>query len=93
MDTAGTIVVFVIIWWMVLFISLPFGVRRQESPEPGMDHGAPERPRMLLKAGVATIVSVLITTAIWFSADAGWLPLKEWLRPPAPLDTRQFEPS
>ncbi len=54
-------VAFIIIWWLVLFTVLPWGVQRNQAPAPGEDHGAPVRHRMWLKMGITT----LITLAIW----------------------------
>lgn len=79
MDAAQTIVFFVIAWWMVFFISLPFGIDRDQNPEPGMDPGAPERPRIGLKAAVTTGVTTLLTLAIYWAGEWGWLPLRDWL--------------
>ncbi len=55
------IVVFVIIWWTALFAVLPIGTR----PMPQADvssgwRGAPERPRLLMKVIVTTIVSIVL---------------------------------
>jgi predicted secreted protein len=79
MSIAGLIVMFIITWWLVLFTTLPFGVRRDENPEPGNDAGAPVRARMLTKALVTTAIAATITAAVYFSAEAGLLPLREWL--------------
>jgi predicted secreted protein len=81
MSTGGLIVFFVITWWLVLFTTLPFGVLRDENPEPGNDAGAPLQARMLAKALVTTAIAVTITAVVYFSAEAGWLPLREWLSP------------
>ena len=40
MNPVSAVVVFIVIWWLVLFMVLPFGVRRTESPEMGHDPGA-----------------------------------------------------
>jgi predicted secreted protein len=59
------IVVFVIIWWLVFFMILPIGVRSPEEAgvevEPGHAPSAPVRPRIGLKAGATTLISV----ALW----------------------------
>jgi len=81
MNTAEVVVVFLILWWLVFFMTLPFGIQRLENPEPGHEIGAPERPRLLLKAAITTLVSGLLTVVIYFAADAGWLPIYEWLGP------------
>ena len=63
--TSG-IILFVLIWWMVFFAALPFGVRRAGGEEQGHDAGAPVRPRLWLKAGVTTAISAaLFGVAFW----------------------------
>ena len=42
-------VIFVIVWWLVLFMVLPFGASPPDEVEPGMAPSAPARPRMGLK--------------------------------------------
>lgn len=51
------------IWWIVLFVTLPFGVRsQQEEGETiaGTDPGAPVAPRLLQKAIWTTLLSVVV---------------------------------
>jgi predicted secreted protein len=54
------IVAYVVIWWVVIFAVLPFGVRPTEEGDPGYAAGAPANPRLWLKAGVTTLVATLI---------------------------------
>ena len=49
-------VVYFLIWWTILFAVLPWGVRREENPEPGHDPGAPARPMLWKKVGATTVV-------------------------------------
>ena len=65
MDVASGIVVYVLLWWWVFFMSLPFGVRQVESVEAGHEPGAPEKPHLWKKALAAT----LIAGAFWFAVD------------------------
>lgn len=51
---------FLIIWWLVLFTVLPWGVRRQESDDVGHDPGAPANPMLLKKALITTAIALLI---------------------------------
>ena len=81
MSIAQVAVFFLITWWMVLFVTLPFGIRRLEDPELGQERGAPEKPRMWIKAAVTTVAAVAITGAVYVAVESGWLPLREWLRP------------
>ena len=60
---ALAVAVFLTIWFTVLFAVLPIGVRSQaESGEivPGTEPGAPVAPRLLMKAGLTTLVSVAV---------------------------------
>ncbi len=74
-------VIFLIMWWLVLFTTLPFGVKRQENPEPGTEVGAPENPRLWTKALVTTVITAVLTGSIYVAAESGLLPLREWLSP------------
>ena len=61
MSWFGALVVFTVVWWLVFFVTLPFGVRRIENPEQGHDAGAPEKPRLLIKAGITTAIAGAVT--------------------------------
>lgn len=57
-------VVYVILWWLVFFMTLPFGIRapREVGEEPGPGHveSAPVRPRMWFKAGITTVIAAVL---------------------------------
>lgn len=65
--------VFVVIWWLVLFITLPFGVRRPEEHElePGQEPGAPVKPMMWRKAAISTVITVILWVIFYFIDDMG----------------------
>ena len=52
--------IFLLIWFVVLFAVLPWGVRQQNNPEPGHDPGAPVQPMLWRKAMWTTVISLLI---------------------------------
>ena len=63
MPVTTAIATFFLIWWVVLFAVLPWGVRsQQEGGEivPGTDPGAPAIPRLLRKLVWTTGVSAVI---------------------------------
>jgi predicted secreted protein len=60
MSWATGVMVYLVIWWTILFAVLPLGVRRVENPGPGQDPGAPERPQLLRKAMITSIVAALL---------------------------------
>ena len=76
MDPFGIVVVFVIAWWITFFVTLPFGIEPPEALEPGHAPGAPRRPRLWIKAAVATVAGGVITGAIAGAVAAGWLSLE-----------------
>lgn len=60
MSWATGIMVYLVIWWTVLFCVLPLGVRRVEKPGKGQEHGAPEKPDLVRKAIITTIVAAVV---------------------------------
>lgn len=52
--------IFLLIWFVVLFAVLPWGVRQPSEPEPGHDPGAPMNPQLGRKAIITTVISVLL---------------------------------
>jgi len=65
MTWVNAIVVFICVWWVVLFMVLPWGVRPLEDPEPGQERGAPEKPMLWRKALVTTLISMVVWLAIY----------------------------
>ena len=77
MGWVGTGITFIISWWMVFFMVLPWGVRRQDDPEPGHEAGAPENPLLWLKVAVTTGIAVVITALSWVAVDLGWISIRD----------------
>jgi predicted secreted protein len=72
--------IYFVIWWVVLFLTLPFGVRSQhEDGEgagqavPGTDPGAPVATRMGRKLIWTTVISAMIFAAAMLAYNAGLL--------------------
>ena len=61
--------IYFVIWWLVLFVTLPFGVRSQHEDgdaAPGTDPGAPVLARMKSKLIWTTIISaVIFAISLW----------------------------
>jgi predicted secreted protein len=68
---ATGILVFVVLWWLVLFAVLPWGVRTAMPDRTGNDPGAPERPRLALKCAVTTAVTGLLWLALNWIINSG----------------------
>ena len=70
------ILVYIIVWWLVLFTVLPWGVRPPVEPKPGHATSAPERPRMWLKAGVTSLIAAAIWAFIYLALENRWITLE-----------------
>jgi predicted secreted protein len=57
--------IYFIIWWMTLFLVLPFGVRRDNQIEEGNDPGAPAMSRMWVKVAVNTGVALVVWAIVY----------------------------
>lgn len=69
MSIVSGMAIYFIIWWVVLFTILPFGVRSQHEGDDtvlGTDHGAPIRSRLPGKALVTTLVSLVLFAAFYY---------------------------
>lgn len=77
MDVVGYVAVYFVIWWIVLFAVLPFGIRSQhETGEvvQGTEPGAPVRPRLLRKFVITSLIAALvwgIVVVIWTFGEGG----------------------
>jgi predicted secreted protein len=58
--------IYLIIWWITLFIVLPFGVERQTDNIEGQDTGAPQKPRILLKMAINSVLAFVIWLGVYF---------------------------
>ena len=70
------IFVYFLIWWVVLFAVLPWGVHVPDNPEPGHAASAPSNPRMGLKVIATTVVSAIVWVAVWYLLSSGWISLR-----------------
>ena len=71
MDIVSGIVVYILLWWWVLFMVLPFGAKAPEQVDIGHASSAPERPRMMLKLAVTTIVSAGLFVIVYLIISSG----------------------
>jgi predicted secreted protein len=76
MNWFSAAVVFVIVWWLVLFMVLPFGAAPPDEVEPGMANSAPARPRLALKFLVTTLLALALTALILWFIESGLVQLR-----------------
>jgi predicted secreted protein len=70
MGWATGVMVYLVIWWTILFAVLPLGVRRVENPGKGEEPGAPEKPQLLRKAVITSIVAAVLWIGFYFLHQA-----------------------
>ena len=70
MSWATGVMVYLVIWWTILFAVLPLGVRRVENPGRGQERGAPERPQLMRKAVITSIVAAILWIAFYLFHQA-----------------------
>lgn len=68
--------VFFMLWWIILFAVLPFGLHRtqQEAGEvvPGSEPGAPEKPKLFKVLLVTTLVTTFVFVAYVLLRNSGF---------------------
>jgi predicted secreted protein len=69
------VAVYFIIWWVVIFAVLPWGVRSVDDADIARGHaaGSPKRPRILLKMAVTTVIAAIIWTLVYAVIESGWV--------------------
>jgi predicted secreted protein len=80
MSTGAAVAIYFIIWWLTLFVVLPFGVRSQlEAGEvvPGSERGAPVRHGMLRSVIWTTVLSAVLFTLYYVNYTQGFITLDD----------------
>ncbi len=68
MSLSLSIATYFIIWWLTLFMVLPFGVKTQQEDGdvvPGSVESAPAVPHMLKKALITSIIAGIIFAVVY----------------------------
>jgi predicted secreted protein len=75
--------IYFILWWITLFVTLPFGVRSQHEDgagSPGTDPGAPVATRMGPKLIWTTVLSAAVYAAGLAAYREGYLSIEKLSR-------------
>lgn len=74
MGFATGLMVFFILWWVVIFTVLPFGVRTVEEEGGTVERGhapsAPVRPMLLKKALITTAITAVLWLGVYIAVEA-----------------------
>ena len=74
MSWTSGLAIYAVIWWLVIFLVLPWGrgdTIGSDDVDKGQDAGAPEKPRMVLKMAVTTVASGVIFAAFYWVTESG----------------------
>ena len=83
MGITGSLIVYVLIWWIVFFSILPIGIKSQnrEFKEnlAGNDPGAPKNPNIVKKFLICTLITSIIFFVIYYVVKSGYFNLRDYL--------------
>ena len=84
MSITGSIVVYVIIWWIIFFSALPIGIKHYDKPFKnnleGIDPGAPKNPNILKKFLYTTLITPVIINGIYYIVVYYHFNLREFIK-------------
>ena len=84
MGITGSIIIFVMIWWIIFFSVLPIGIRSNKEVFKekigGMDPGAPKNPKIGQKFLITTLITSIIFAVIYYLVETDLLNLREFLQ-------------
>ncbi len=85
MNLVSGLMIYAILWWMVLFMVLPFGVRtvREDGGEvvDGQAVSAPVKPRIVTKMLVTTLISAVIMATVVTVVEADLIDFRGYFSP------------
>ena len=84
MGITGSIIVYVMIWWIIFFSVLPIGIRSNKEVFKdkigGVDPGAPKNPKIVKKFLITTLITTIIFLVIYYLVNFDLLNLREFLQ-------------
>ena len=84
MGITGSIIVYVLIWWIIFFSLLPVGIQsnKEKFKEKieGIDPGAPINPKIGKKFLITTLITSIIFIVIYYLVEFNLLNLREYLQ-------------
>ena len=84
MGITGSLIVYIIIWWIVFFSILPVGIQSNKRVFKdnigGFDPGAPKNPKIAKKFFITTIITSILFIVIYYLVNIGLLNLRNFLQ-------------
>ena len=80
MSITGSLIIYVLIWWIIFFSLLPLDVdRKHKQIVEGIDKGSPENPRIIKKLIYTTIITSIIFIGIFMLVKYDYLNLRRFI--------------
>ena len=76
MDIVSGVVVYILLWWWIFLMSLPFGVRTPTEPEVGHATSAPSKPMLWRKIAASTLIAGILFVIVYVVIDSGLISFK-----------------
>ena len=77
MSITGSLIIYVLIWWIVFFALLPIDVNREKKDNiKGIDPGAPENPKIIKKFAYSTLITSIIFIIIYLLVKSEYLNIR-----------------
>ena len=71
MDFVSGLVVYILLWWWVFLMSLPFGVRPPAEIEQGHATSAPAKPMLWRKIAASTLLAAALFAVVYLVIRSG----------------------
>ena len=80
MSITGSLIIFVLIWWIIFFSLLPIDFdRKHKEIVEGADKGSPENPKIIKKIIYTTIITSIIFIGIFTLVKYDYLNLRRFI--------------
>lgn len=83
MSLLGSFAVYLVIWWLVLFMVLPWGASKKidaEDVADGQDAGAPAHPMLWRKVIATTLISFVFFGFFYWAEAEGMFDYRDYAR-------------
>jgi predicted secreted protein len=69
------IAVYLVIWWLVIFMVLPWGNQALDAEDVARGHasGAPRKPHLAIKLAVTTVIAAILWVVVDVVMMQGWI--------------------
>jgi len=67
---------YAMIWWVVLFAVLPWGIKVPDKPEPGHAASAPLNPHMLRRVAITSVIAGVLWLIFYYFVSIGAISLR-----------------